>query len=149
MYLSNDTLMYLSSCSVVHRALPLLLSILVRDSLCCSVKGVVHSFVQGFQFLGNFSHGIAFNLNGTTLSFTELKFTHTASRYIAGFCVHGQIFSPVQHRWLFIARAICPLIRISVAGLRWLSGLPMSTMTRTGKAAQSQSVKGIMLSTNT
>ena len=39
---------------------PTPLSILVRDSLCCSVKGVVHSAVRDHQFLGNFSHGIAF-----------------------------------------------------------------------------------------
>ena len=35
-------------------------SILVRDSLRCSVKGVVHSVVQDLQFIGNFSHVIAF-----------------------------------------------------------------------------------------
>jgi hypothetical protein len=28
--------------------------------LRCSVKGVVHNVVQDRQFLGNFSHGIAF-----------------------------------------------------------------------------------------
>ena len=28
--------------------------------MCCSVKGVVHSVVRDLQFLGNFSHGIAF-----------------------------------------------------------------------------------------
>ena len=39
---------------------PTTLSILVRDSLCCSVKGVVHSAVPDLQFLGNFSHAIAF-----------------------------------------------------------------------------------------
>ena len=39
---------------------PTPLSILVRDSLRCSVKGVVHNVVQDLQFLGNFSHGIAF-----------------------------------------------------------------------------------------
>ena len=50
--------MYLSSCSVAHNGLPL--SILVRASLRCSVKGVVHSVVRDLQFLGNFSHGIAF-----------------------------------------------------------------------------------------
>jgi hypothetical protein len=38
---------------------PTPLSILVSASLCCSVKGVVHSAVQDLQFLGNFSHGIA------------------------------------------------------------------------------------------
>ena len=39
---------------------PTPLSILVRASLRCSVKGVVHSVVRDLQFLGNFSHGIAF-----------------------------------------------------------------------------------------
>ena len=37
---------------------PTPLSILVRVSLCCYVKGVVHSVVRDLQFLGNFSHGI-------------------------------------------------------------------------------------------
>ena len=36
------------------------LSILVRASLRCSVKGEVHSVVRDLQFLGDFSHGIAF-----------------------------------------------------------------------------------------
>ena len=36
------------------------LSILVINSLLCSVKGVVHSVVRDLQFLGNFSHGIEF-----------------------------------------------------------------------------------------
>ena len=35
-------------------------TILVRDSLRCSVKGVVHSVVRDLQFHGNFSHGIDF-----------------------------------------------------------------------------------------
>ena len=39
---------------------PPTLSILFRASLRCSVKGVVHSIVRYLQFLGNFSHGIAF-----------------------------------------------------------------------------------------
>ena len=39
---------------------PTSLSILVRAILRCSVKGGVHSFVRDLQFLGNFSHGIAF-----------------------------------------------------------------------------------------
>ena len=34
-------------------------SILVRASLRCSVKGVVHSVVRDLQLLCNFSHGIA------------------------------------------------------------------------------------------
>ena len=57
LFLILDTLMYLSSCSVVYRGLPLLF-ILVRASLRCSVKGVGHSVVRDLQFLGNFSHGI-------------------------------------------------------------------------------------------
>lgn len=36
------------------------LSILVRASLCCSVKGIAHSIVWDVQYLGNFSHGITF-----------------------------------------------------------------------------------------
>ena len=44
----------------MHWGLPLLFSILVRDRLCCSVKGVVHIVVRDLQFLGNFSNGIAF-----------------------------------------------------------------------------------------
>ena len=39
---------------------PTPLSILVRVSLHCSVKGVVHSVVRDLQFLGNILHGIAF-----------------------------------------------------------------------------------------
>ena len=39
---------------------PTPLSILVRAHLRCSVKGVVHSVVPDFQFLGNFSLAIAF-----------------------------------------------------------------------------------------
>ena len=39
---------------------PIPLSILVRDSLRCSVKGVVHSVVRDLQFLGNFTHAMAF-----------------------------------------------------------------------------------------
>ena len=39
---------------------PTTLFILVRDSLHCSVTGVVHSVVRDLQFLCNFSLGIAF-----------------------------------------------------------------------------------------
>ena len=39
---------------------PTPLSILVRASLRCSVKGVVHSVARDLQFLGNFTHGITF-----------------------------------------------------------------------------------------
>ena len=70
------------------------LSILVRASLRCSVKGVVHSVVRDIQFLGNFSHGIAFisqNKNRLT-SFRRkcfvsshfepvIKFTHDDAPY--------------------------------------------------------------------
>jgi hypothetical protein len=51
------------------------LSVLVRDSLHCSVKGVEHSVVQELQFIGNFSHGVAFisqNKNSLRYS-TSLK----------------------------------------------------------------------------
>ena len=56
-FLKLDTLMYLSSCSAPG---PPTLSIMVRASLRCSVKGVVHSVVRDLQFLVKFSHGIAF-----------------------------------------------------------------------------------------
>ena len=39
---------------------PISLSILVKAHLCCSLKGVVHTIERNLQFLGNFSHGIAF-----------------------------------------------------------------------------------------
>ena len=48
LFLKLDTLMYLSSGSVVHRGL-------VRDSLLCSVKRVV----RDLPFIGSFFHGIA------------------------------------------------------------------------------------------
>ena len=60
----QDSITYLSY--FAHKCLPdaftcdTPLFILVRASLRCSVKGVVHSVVQDLQFLGNFSHGIAF-----------------------------------------------------------------------------------------
>ena len=59
MFLKLDTnvLVLLLSCAPGP---PTPLSILVRVSLRCSVKGVVHSVVRDLQFLGNFSHGIAF-----------------------------------------------------------------------------------------
>jgi hypothetical protein len=50
----SNVLVLLLSCA------PTPLSILVRASLCCSVKGVVHSVVQNLTFIGNFSRGIAF-----------------------------------------------------------------------------------------
>ena len=53
----SDVLVFLLSCAPGP---PTPLSILVRDSIRCSVKGVVHSVVPDLQFLGNFSHGIAF-----------------------------------------------------------------------------------------
>jgi hypothetical protein len=59
LFLKLDTLMYLSSFSVVHRGLTQFFKILVSASLRCSVKGVVQSVVRDLQFLGNFLHGIA------------------------------------------------------------------------------------------
>ena len=56
LFLKLDNLVYLSSCAPVP---PTPRSNLVRASLLCSVKGVLHSVVQDVQFLGNFSHGIA------------------------------------------------------------------------------------------
>jgi hypothetical protein len=51
------------------------LSILVRASLRCSVKGVIHSVVLDLQFLGNFSHGIAFiSQNKNRLTSFRTKF---------------------------------------------------------------------------
>ena len=55
--LETNVLVLLLSCALGP---PTPLSILVRDRLCCSVKGVVHSIVQGLQFLGNLLHGTAF-----------------------------------------------------------------------------------------
>ena len=54
---------------------PTPLSILVRARLRCFVKGVVHSVVRDIQFLGNFSHGIAFiSLNKNRLRSFRRKF---------------------------------------------------------------------------
>ena len=55
--LDTNVLVLLLSCAPGP---PTPLSILVRASLRSSVKGVVHSVVRELQFLGNFSHGIAF-----------------------------------------------------------------------------------------
>ena len=54
--LDTNVLVLLLSCALGP---PTPLSILVRDSLHFSVKGVVHSVVRDLQFLGNFSRGIA------------------------------------------------------------------------------------------
>ena len=53
----SNVLVLLLSCALGP---PTPLYILVRDSLLCPVKGVVYSVVPNLQFLGNFSHGIAF-----------------------------------------------------------------------------------------
>ena len=53
----SNVLVLLLSCALGP---PTPLSILVRASLRCSVKGVVHSIVRDLQSLGNFSHGITF-----------------------------------------------------------------------------------------
>ena len=57
LFLKLDTNVLLLSCAPGP---PTPLSILVRASLRCSVKGVVHSVVWDLQFLGNFLHEIAF-----------------------------------------------------------------------------------------
>jgi hypothetical protein len=54
--LDTNVLVLLLSCAPGP---PTPLSILVRASLLCSMKRVVHSVVRDLQFLGNFSHGIA------------------------------------------------------------------------------------------
>ena len=53
--LDTNVLVLLLSCALGP---PTPLSILA--SLRCSVKRVVHSVVRDLQFLGNFSHGMAF-----------------------------------------------------------------------------------------
>ena len=55
--LDTNVLVFLLSCAPGP---PTPLSILVRASLRCSVKGVVHSVVGDLQSLCNFSHGTAF-----------------------------------------------------------------------------------------
>jgi hypothetical protein len=51
---------------------PTPLSILVRASLRCSVKGVVHSVVGDLQFLGNFSHEIVSEESALCLAILSL-----------------------------------------------------------------------------
>ena len=60
LFLKLDTLNVLVLLLSCASGPPTPISILVRASLRCSVKGVVHSVVPDLQFLGNFSHGIAF-----------------------------------------------------------------------------------------
>ena len=64
----TNVLVVLLSCALRP---PTPLSILVRASLHCSVKGVVHSVVRDLQFLGNFSHGIAFISQNKTDEFQK------------------------------------------------------------------------------
>ena len=67
--LDTNVLVLLLSCAPGP---PTPLSILVRVSLLYSVKGVVHSVIRDLQFLGNFSHGIAFisqNMRNLLMSF--------------------------------------------------------------------------------
>ena len=56
LFLKLDTLMYLSSCSVVCRGVPLLFLFCIEP--VCAALGR-NSVVPDLQFLGNFSHGIA------------------------------------------------------------------------------------------
>ena len=68
----SDVLVLLLSCALGP---PTPLSILVRDSFRCSVKGVVHSVVRDLQFLSNFSHGIALiSQNKNILTSFRIKF---------------------------------------------------------------------------
>ena len=53
---------------------PTSISILVRASLHCSVKGVVHRVVLHLQFLDIFSHGIAISQNKNRLTSFRRKF---------------------------------------------------------------------------
>jgi hypothetical protein len=53
----SNVLVLLLSCALGP---PTPLSLLIRASLRCSVKGVAHSLVRDLQFLGHFSHEIAF-----------------------------------------------------------------------------------------
>jgi hypothetical protein len=70
--LDTNVLVLLLSCAPGP---PTPLSIWDRASLCCSVKGVVHSDVRDLQFLGNFSHGKAFtSQNKNRLSFIRKLF---------------------------------------------------------------------------
>ena len=55
--LDTDVLVLLLGCAPRP---PTPLSILVRDSMRSSVKGVVYSVTPDLQFLGNFSHRIDF-----------------------------------------------------------------------------------------
>ena len=55
--LNTNVLVLLLSCAPEP---PTPVYILVRASLRCSVKGVVHSVVRDLQFLLNFSHRITF-----------------------------------------------------------------------------------------
>jgi hypothetical protein len=64
--LDTNVLVLLLSCA---SGPPTPLSILIRASLHCSVKGVVYRVVRDLQFLGNFLHGIALisqNMNRLT-----------------------------------------------------------------------------------
>jgi hypothetical protein len=62
----SNVLVLLPSCAPGP---PAPLSILVRASMPCCVKGVAHSVVRDLHFLGNFLHGIAFiSLNNNRLT---------------------------------------------------------------------------------
>jgi hypothetical protein len=69
--LSTNVLVLLLSCAPGP---PTPLSIMVRASLNCSVKGVGNSVVRDLQFLGNFSQGIAFISQNKRLTSFRKKF---------------------------------------------------------------------------
>lgn len=61
---------------VLFIKLPVSLSVLLKARWHCSLKGVVYTFVKYFQFLSNFSHGIAsiLQINNTLMIFWRKLF---------------------------------------------------------------------------
>ena len=74
LFLKLDTLIVLVLLLSCAPGPPTPLSILVRASLHCSMKGVVHSVVRDLQFLGNFSYRIAFISQNMTDEFQKKVF---------------------------------------------------------------------------
>jgi hypothetical protein len=59
--LKLETLMYLSSCSVMHWSLPLFFLFWLEPVCTVLWREYLHSIVPDLQFLGNVLHGIAFS----------------------------------------------------------------------------------------
>ena len=72
LFLKLDTLMYLSSGSVVHRGLPLLFLVWLEPVCAALWRELYTALFRDFQFLGNYSHGKA--------SFSQNKNRLTSSR---------------------------------------------------------------------